>query len=93
MPNSHGEQHLSEIETVKGILSSAFFMPVGSIRSDDRLENIKGMDSLSFEALILEIERVTGQEPDPLRLLEIKTISDLAAMIAEMKSAAVTGSK
>lgn len=77
---------MSEIETVKEILSSAFFIPVSSIRDDDLLGNIKGMDSLSFEGLILEIERTTGREPDPLRLLEIKTVSDLAAMIEDMKS-------
>ena len=83
---------MSEIETVKDILSSAFFIPVDSIRDDDLLGNIKGLDSLSFEGLILEIERATGREPDPLRLLEIKTVSDLAAMLKEMKSVSKTGS-
>lgn len=76
---------MNEIEAVKGILATAFFIPVATIKDDDLISSLKGMDSLSFEGLILEMEQLSGQEPDPIRLLEAKTVADLAEILKEMK--------
>lgn len=79
---------LSELETIKTIIARAFFIPVSSIADDADISEIKGMDSLTFEALMLEIEQVSGQEPDPVALMDVRTVADLAGLIEEMKAAA-----
>lgn len=76
---------MSDIEAVKQILATAFFIPAESIKDDDQISSLKGMDSLSFEALILELERLTGREPDPVKLLGAQTVADLAGIVAEMR--------
>lgn len=79
---------MSEIEAVKQILSTAFFIPVASIKDDDLISSLKGMDSLSFEGLILELEQLAGREPDPVKLLEARTVADLAELLRDMKQPA-----
>lgn len=76
---------MSEIEAVKQVLSTAFFIPVASIGDDDLISSLKGMDSLSFEGLILELENLAGREPDPVKLLEVRTVADLADLLRDMK--------
>jgi len=82
------EKILSELETIKTIIARAFFIPADAIADDADIAEIKGMDSLTFEALMLEIEEATGQEPDPVALMDVRTVADLARMIEEMKAAA-----
>lgn len=79
---------MSELETIKTIIARAFFIPAASIADDADIAEIKGMDSLTFEALMLEIEQATGQEPDPVALMDVRTVADLARLIDGMKAAA-----
>ncbi|MBK1871405.1 acyl carrier protein [Aestuariivirga sp. YIM B02566] len=79
---------MSELATIKTIIARAFFIPADAIADDADIAEIKGMDSLTFEALMLEIEEATGQEPDPVALMDVRTVADLARMIEEMKAAA-----
>jgi acyl carrier protein len=83
MPFSGG-QAVGELQTIKDIIARAFFIPASTIADDTNISDIKGMDSLSFEALLLEIERVTGEEPDPVALMQVRTVSDLAQLIQGM---------
>lgn len=79
---------MNELETIKTIIARAFFIPASSIADDADISEIKGMDSLTFEALMLEIEQASGHEPDPVALMDVRTVADLARLIEAMKAAA-----
>lgn len=72
---------MTSLIIAKQILAAAFFVPVERIADDDAISDVKPLDSLAFEALILELEDQTGKEIDPVSLLELKTVRDLARLI------------
>lgn len=74
---------LDDLREAKEIISKCLFVPEDRITDDADINSIKPLDSLAFESLVLEIEDRTGKEIDPLRLLELKTIRDLAAILKE----------
>ena len=69
------------LDEAKELLSKCLFVPVEKIGDEASISSIKAMDSLTFEALALEVEEHIGREIPPLKLLELKTVRDLAELI------------
>ncbi|MEN3929909.1 acyl carrier protein [Microvirga sp. W0021] len=69
------------IDEAKDILSGCLFIPKEKISDDADIHSVKGLDSLSFETIILEIERRTGREVDPVELLQMNSVKDLARLL------------
>jgi len=76
---------MQSLETAKEILARALFVHKDRIGDDAALSEVKPLDSLAFEALVLELEEKTGKEVDPVDLLGIRTVRDLAGFIDKLK--------
>jgi acyl carrier protein len=75
---------MESLETAKDVLAKALFIHKDRIADDAAISDIKPLDSLSFEALILELEERTGKVVDPVDLIGISTIRDLAGVIEKL---------
>jgi acyl carrier protein len=69
------------MEKAKSILSAALFIPIEKISDDGAVSSLKELNSLSFEMIIVEIEKHLGHEVDPMKLLELRSVKDLAALL------------
>jgi acyl carrier protein len=78
---------MDALETAKDILASCLFIPADKIGDDADIYGLKTMDSVTFETLVLEIEERIGQEVDVVKLLEMRTVRDLAGLIAAASGA------
>lgn len=76
---------MDSLVIAKKILAESLFVPVEKISDDASINDIKELDSLSFEALLLEIEEITDREIDPVKIMQIKTVRDLADLIETLK--------
>ncbi len=75
------------LQTAKDMLARVLYVPATSISDDAAIADIKPLDSLAFEALMLELEEHGGGEVDPTALIDIKTVRDLASVLEGMKQA------
>ncbi|NNJ74570.1 MAG: acyl carrier protein [Anderseniella sp.] len=73
------------VEEAKNILAKCLFVSPDSIDDDDVIAEIKPIDSLAFETIMLEVEESTGQPIDPIDILQLQTVADLAKIIANKK--------
>lgn len=69
------------MQEAKEILSGCLFIPIEKISDDMTINTIQEMDSLTFEMIIMEIENRIQQEADPMQLLELRSVRDLAAIL------------
>jgi len=69
------------LNEAKSILSGSLFIPVEKIADDAAINSAAEIDSLSFELIVLEIEKRIGREVDPVQLLEMRSVKDLAAIL------------
>ena len=69
------------LDEAKSILSGSLFIPVEKIDDDATINSIGELDSLNFELIVLQIEERTGRDVDPVRLLEMRSVKDLAAFL------------
>jgi acyl carrier protein len=76
---------MSELQAVKAILSRALFVPEEMIPDDADISAVKPLDSLAFESLVLEIEQHLGVEFDVVRLIGVKSVRDLAAVLEKAR--------
>ena len=74
------------LRQAKELLSGVLFLPVERIGDQDDIGTLGEMDSLAFETLVFEIERALGHEVDAVRLLSMRSVGDLAALLAEARS-------
>lgn len=72
---------MDSLVIAKKILAESLFVPVEKISDDASINDVKELDSLSFEALLLEIEEITDREIDPIKIMQIKTVRDLADLV------------
>ena len=75
---------MDKLDQARQILSKALFMPEDEIKPDDKLLELKGMDSLAFETIVLEIEDTTGKDVDVGQATSIETVADLSALLAKL---------
>jgi acyl carrier protein len=76
---------MDDLIIAKTVLSNALFVSVDWIQEETEIGSIAVLDSLSFEAMTLEIERSLGKEIDPVKLVGVKTVRDLADAIGTMR--------
>ncbi|RLL65459.1 acyl carrier protein [Ochrobactrum soli] len=72
---------MDSLVIAKKILAESLFVPVEKISDDASINDVKELDSLSFEALLLEVEEITNREIDPIKIMQIKKVRDLADLI------------
>lgn len=69
------------MQEAKEILSGCLFIPVEKISDDMTINSINEIDSLTFEMIIMEIEKRIQREADPMMLLELRSVRDLATIL------------
>lgn len=65
----------------KQIISRALSIPVDQIPDDGKISDIGQLDSLSFEKLVIELEKTIGHEVNPVSLLELRSVKDLTNIL------------
>ncbi|WP_114240750.1 acyl carrier protein [Dyella sp. C9] len=69
------------LQKAKKILSGSLFIPVEMIGDDASLQSIKELDSISFATIATELEDLLGKSIDPVDLISLHTVRDLAELI------------
>lgn len=69
----------------KEILARAMFVPPDRFEDDTDFRQMPEMDSLSFEALVLEIETRIGRDVSLTKLINVRTVSDLQDLMSELR--------
>lgn len=72
---------MTALEEAREILAGCCFIPKEKIDPDADIGTIGEMDSLTFEMIVLEIEQRLGRAVDPMQLLEMRSVRDLAAIL------------
>ncbi len=73
---------MSSLDDARTILAKCLFVQFDAIGETDLIAEIKPIDSLTFQTIILEIEEKTGRDVKPEQVLNIETVSDLAELIS-----------
>lgn len=74
------------VEQAKDILSGCLFLPKENIETNADISSLGELDSLTFELIVLEIEKNLGHEVDPVELLEMRSVKDLAQLLQNQNS-------
>ena len=77
---------MDTLEETKKILSKVLVLPPEKFTAEQQLLEIEGMDSLAFETIVVEIEDRTGRDVDTAKLLDLKTVQDLANLIQGLRA-------
>lgn len=72
---------MNSIEQAKELLSGCLFIPKETIADNAKISALAEIDSLTFEMIVLEVEKLTQREVDPVKLLELNTVEDLAQLL------------
>lgn len=75
-----------QLATVQRIISESLLIPADSIQEEDLIVNLKNIDSLSFEMIVVSIENETDKIISPESLFTIKTVGDLASLLEKLKT-------
>lgn len=75
---------MTDLELARDIVSRCLLIPKEKIQDDDELQSAHGIDSLNFTMIIVEVERHVQREIDPLQILELRTLRDLAALLGRL---------
>ena len=73
------------LATIQRIIAEALMIPADSIHADDPIANLKNIDSLSFEMIIVGIETETSSKIDPVDLMPLQTVGDLTVLLEKLK--------
>ena len=80
---------MNSLDETRQILSKALFVPADTIKADDKLLELKGMDSLAFETILLGMEDATGRDLDAAKAVGAETVADLAELLEKLRASAV----
>lgn len=69
------------LEITRRLIAETLLIPQESIQAHDEIAQLKNIDSLSFEMIIVAIETETGKAIDPMRMFELKTVGDLTRLL------------
>ncbi len=72
---------MDAMNQAKQILSGCLFIPQEKIDDEASIATLGELDSLGFEMIVLEIEKTLGHEVDPMSLLEMRSVKDLARLL------------
>lgn len=76
---------MTAVGEAKEILAKAMFVSLDRFEDDTDFRRMPEMDSLSFEALILEIETRVGRDIDLTKLINVRTVRDLSDLMNELR--------
>ncbi|MBH1963619.1 MAG: acyl carrier protein [Comamonadaceae bacterium] len=65
----------------KTLLSHCLLIPVEHIDDDADVGDLRDVDSLMFEGIVIEIENATGTPVDVMDLLQLRTVRDVAKIL------------
>lgn len=71
---------------MQALIAESLMVPADSIGADDAIATLPNIDSLSFEMIVVSMESASGQSIDPLQLLPLKTVGDLAKLLQALKA-------
>ncbi|ARU03831.1 hypothetical protein CCO03_03255 [Comamonas serinivorans] len=71
----------SSLLRAKTLLSHCLLIPVDHIDDDADVGDLRDVDSLMFEGIVIEIEKAIGAEADVMDLLQLRTVRDVARML------------
>lgn len=71
------------MEQAKTILSGCLFISKDTIADDAEISSLGKLDSLIFEMIATEIEMHIKGDIDPIKLLDLRTVRDLADMLEQ----------
>lgn len=72
---------MSHINLAKEILSACLYISKDDIPDDGTLSDLGMLDSLTFQLIVNEIEEKTQREVNPIQLLNVQTVKDLAELL------------
>lgn len=72
---------MNHIDTVRRLIAESLLIPADSIHADDELAQLKNIDSLTFEMILVAIETETGKAIEPMDLMQIRTVGELARLL------------
>ncbi len=64
------------------LLAAALDLDEGEIEPDAQIVELPGFDSLAYERLVASVEEHLDRDLDPLMMVSIDTVSDLAEAMA-----------
>ena len=67
----------------RAVLADVFDLELGDIERDASIETLQAWNSLAHMRLILELERRLGGELPPETVVEIASLDDVAALLAD----------
>jgi acyl carrier protein len=76
-----------QLATIQRIISESLLIPADGIRAADPITGLKNIDSLTFEMIVVAMETECGKSIDPMSLMSLKTVGDLADLLARSKQA------
>ncbi|MEJ5032155.1 acyl carrier protein [Comamonas sp. MYb21] len=71
----------SSLLHAKTLLSNCLLVPVEHIGDDANVGDLRDVDSLMFEGIVIEIENATGMPVDVMDLLQLRTVRDVAKLL------------
>ncbi|MGB3069620.1 MAG: acyl carrier protein [Ottowia sp.] len=71
----------SSLLRAKALLSKCLLIPADQIGDDANVGDLREVDSLMFEGIVIEIENATGTQADVMDLLQLRTVRDVAKML------------
>lgn len=75
------KETMTHFDTIQRLIVESLLIPAESIRPEDEIAQLKNIDSLTFEMILVSIESETGRTIDPMDLMHVKTVGDLAKLL------------
>jgi acyl carrier protein len=72
---------MNTLEKARSILSKALSIPIEKISADTMIDSLYEINSMNFAAAMVDIEQHLGHSIDPIKLLELRSVKDLVAIL------------
>ncbi|UBB15759.1 acyl carrier protein [Comamonas odontotermitis] len=69
------------LEITRRLIAETLLIPQSDIHVDSEIAQLKNIDSLSFEMIIVAIETETGKLIEPMHMFDLRTVGDLAKLL------------
>lgn len=66
----------------KGLIADCLLVPMEHISDDAQIGDLRGLDSMMFEGILLAIEEHIGAEIDVMDIVQLRTVRDVAHVLA-----------
>ena len=74
---------MSDGSTVRAVdlVATVLKIPRENLEPESQISTLPGFDSLAYEQLVLLVEEETGRQLEPLEMVSVETIADLAEIL------------